>query len=421
MNVHELSRQTKASWRTASLNELGQLYCGQSPASSTVNTNGQGTVYVSGPEQWDGHKIRQDKWTNDPKRVVPDGCIFITVKGAGVGKIFPGISCAIGRDVYAFKPKAKLSAKFIEHAIRFSVQDVLRHAVGDIPGLSKAHILQHEIGLPEPQEQERIVAEIEKQFSRLDEAVVNLKRVKANLKRYRASVLKAAVEGQVVPIKDRQTIKIGEIADLVTKGSSPNWQGFNYTDSGVVFVRSQNVGWGSLDLSDVAYLPPAFNEKERKSVLKTGDVLLNIVGASIGRAALATPDIEGGNVNQAVAVIRLNQERMLAKYLMLNLLSPGTQAAIHAEKVDVARANVSLSDIKEFVVLAPTLREQKAIIAEVERRLSVVEKLEAAVEANLTRADRLRQTILTSAFSLRRPLARTASPDRPGIMMVTET
>ena len=59
--------------------------------------------------------------------------------------------------------------------------------------------------------------------------------------------------------------------------------------------------------------------------MKTGDVLLNIVGASIGRVALATPDVEGGNVNQAVAVIRLNQERMLPKYLMLNLLSPGTE------------------------------------------------------------------------------------------------
>ena len=42
-----------------------------------------------------------------------------------------------------------------------------------------------------------IVAEIEKQFSRLDEAVANLKRVKANLKRYKASVLKAAVEGKL--------------------------------------------------------------------------------------------------------------------------------------------------------------------------------------------------------------------------------
>ena len=42
-----------------------------------------------------------------------------------------------------------------------------------------------------------IVAEIEKQFSRLDEAVTNLKRVKANLKRYKAAVLKAAVEGKL--------------------------------------------------------------------------------------------------------------------------------------------------------------------------------------------------------------------------------
>jgi restriction endonuclease S subunit len=271
--------------------------------------------------------------------------------------------------------------------------------VGDIPGLSKAHILQHEIGLPAPQEQERIVAEIEKQFSRLDEAVANLKRVKANLKRYKASVLKAAVEGALVPIKNRQTAKIGEVADLVTKGSSPNWQGFTYAESGVVFVRSQNVGWGNLDLSDVAHLPPAFNEKERKSVLRTGDVLLNIVGASIGRTAVATSEIEGGNVNQAVAVIRLNKERMLPKYLMLNLLSPGTQAAIHTEKVDVARANVSLSDIKDFSVLFPSLTEQGIMVAEVERRLSVIEELKAAVEANFIRADRLRQSILSQAFS----------------------
>src|SRR5207302_1207993 len=98
----------------------------------------------------------------------------------------------------------------------------------------------------------------------------------------------------------------------------------------------------------------------------------------IGRAAVATREIEGGNVNQAVAVIRLNQERMLPKYLMLNLLSPGTQAAIHAEKVDVARANVSLSDIKEFSILFPAIAEQRQIVAEVERHLSVIEELEAA-------------------------------------------
>jgi type I restriction enzyme S subunit len=251
---------------------------------------------------------------------------------------------------------------------------------------------------PEPQ-QDRIVAEIEKQFSRLDEAVASLKRVKANLKRYKAAVLKAAVEGKLVPIQNGQTRKIGEVAEIVTKGSSPNWQGFDYSENGIVFVRSQNVGWGDLDLSDVAHLPAEFNKKERKSVLKAGDVLLNIVGASIGRAAVATVEIEGGNVNQAVAVIRLNPKYMLPMFLVLHLLSPTAQAAIYAEKVDVARANVSLGDIKEFLVPLPSLAEQESIVAEVERRLSVIEELDAAVEANLNRADRLRQRILQDAFS----------------------
>ncbi len=102
-------------------------------------------------------------------------------------------------------------------------------------------------------------------------------------------------------------MKIGEVAGLVTKGSSPNWQGFPYIDTGVVFVRSQNVGWGNLDLTDVAHLPLTFNEKERKSVLRTGDVLLEHCGCVYSAEPPSrTSDIQGGNVNQAVAVIRLD-------------------------------------------------------------------------------------------------------------------
>ncbi|MBN8765504.1 MAG: restriction endonuclease subunit S [Thiobacillus sp.] len=64
--------------------------------------------------------------------------------------------------------------------------------------LSSKSIAEIPLPLPPMDQQKRIVAEIEKQFSRLDEAVANLKRVKANLKRYKAAVLKAAVEGRLV-------------------------------------------------------------------------------------------------------------------------------------------------------------------------------------------------------------------------------
>lgn len=184
-------------WPKVPLGELGMLLSGQSPSSAMVNGEGRGTLYVSGPEQWDGHKVHADKWTTEPKRIAPSGSIFITVKGAGVGKIFRGIEAAIGRDIYAFVPDKRMSPRYVEHALRYSVQGVLRHAAGDIPGLSRKHILEHKIPVPPCNVQEELVAEIDKQFSRLDEAVENLKRVEVKLKHYRAAVLKAAVEGKL--------------------------------------------------------------------------------------------------------------------------------------------------------------------------------------------------------------------------------
>ena len=166
-----------------------------------------------------------------------------------------------------------------------------------------------------------------------------------------------------------------------------------------MFVRSENVRWGYLDLRDIAHLPVSFNEKEKKSVLRAGDVLLNLVGASIGRAAVATDDVHGGNTNQAVAVIRTLLKRPLNHFAVLWLISAEAQRLIHAEKVDVARANFSLEDTRVLPIPLPPLAEQQRIVAEVERRLSVMEELESLVSADLKRASRLRQSILNRAFS----------------------
>ncbi len=403
MSVHELSHETKGSWRIASLSELGQLYCGQSPASSTVNTNGLGTLYVSGPEQWDGHKIRQDKWTNDPKRLVPDGCVFITVKGAGVGKIFPGISCAIGRDVYAFKPKAELSAKFVEHAIRFTVQDVLRHAVGDIPGLSKAHILQHEIGIPEPQEQERIVAELEKQFSRLDEAVANLKRVKANLKRYKASLLKAAVEGKISSIDAVKWTRtnLGAVLTAIEAGKSFKCEERMPDKHEIGVVKVSAVTWGR------------YNEEESKTCLDPGRIETRYFVKPRDFLFSRANTIQF--VGACVIAQRVTRKIMLSdKILRLqfsNHVVP--QWVLYWLRSDIGRKeiqrlstgnqesmrNIGQDRIRQIAFAIPSLDEQHQIVAEVERRLSVIEELEVSVEANLTRADRLRQSILSQAFS----------------------
>lgn len=292
--------------------------------------------------------------------------------------------------------------RFLRLAINQNLNDYIRAAHG---GAGLAHITKgkfeaSEILCPPLPEQRRVVAEIETQWAKLDAGVTALKRVQANLKRYRAAVLKAACEGCIIDARTTlsELRPLGELVSLVTKGSSPNWQGFEYCDAGIVFVRSQNVGWGNLNLNDVARLPAAFNAKEKKSVIRTGDVLLNIVGASIGRAAVASPEIDGGNVNQAVAVIRPRLDLLDPQFLKIYLLSDRAQSLIHSQKVDVARANFSLEQIRNIPVPLPPLAEQTRIVAEVERRLSVIDQLETLVATNLARATRLRQAVLQQAF-----------------------
>src|SRR4051812_31241156 len=108
-----MNEELPEGWVTAPMSALGRLHCGQSPPAARVNRDGDGTPYVSGPDQWKFGRLVLDKWTTDPRRVVPDGCIFVTVKGAGVGTTFPGVGCAIGRDIYAFEPFPGLNRDYI--------------------------------------------------------------------------------------------------------------------------------------------------------------------------------------------------------------------------------------------------------------------------------------------------------------------
>jgi type I restriction enzyme S subunit len=156
-----------------------------------------------------------------------------------------------------------------------------------------------------------------------------------------------------------QVVRLGTRARLITKGSSPKWQGFNYSADGIPFVRAQNVGWGSLELADMAYLPVEFNAKEKKSVLQTNDMLVTIAG-TIGRVALATEQVQGGNVNQAVAVVRLDGT-CLPSFMMSFLLTEAGQTQLRGRAKEVVQANVSLEDIKHLWVPMPSVEEQGAI------------------------------------------------------------
>lgn len=232
----------------------------------------------------------------------------------------------------------------------------------------------------------------------MDKGIENLKTAQQQLKVYRQAVLKWAFEGKLTNC-ELKIAKLGDHTDLITKGASPRWQGFNYIDdqNQLLFVTSENIRENYVDVSKPKYLSLEINKILKRSMLKKDDVLFNLVGASIGRAAIFGLD-KIANVNQAVAIIRL-KESIYNKYLSLFLNAEVARQKYLEKIVDVARANLSLTDVANIQIPLPLKKEvQYTIVAEIESRLSVCDKIEEGIEHSLRQAESLRQSILKKAF-----------------------
>ena len=168
-------------------------------------------------------------------------------------------------------------------------------------------------------------------------------------------------------------VRMGDLAQLITKGSSPKWQGIRYVERGLLFVTSENVGVNALLLDNKKYVEERFTQLSPRSQLMKGDLLTNIVGASIGRTAVYNLD-EPANINQAVCIIRLI-DRELIRYILMYLNSTAAYNIMMSDKVDTARANISLTNICNFIVPLPPLAEQKRIVAQLEEILPLCDRL----------------------------------------------
>ena len=194
--------------------------------------------------------------------------------------------------------------------------------------------------------------------------------------------------------KNLPLVPLGELATRVTKGESPGWQGFQYQDTGPLFVTSENVRWGTIDLSEPKHIPVEFHQKLERSALKPHDILINLVGASTGRSCIVPPDLGEANVNQAVAVVTCDS-RLLPDYLASLLLTPAAQARLQGGKVGAARANLSLIDVRHLPVLLPNIGDQQRFVAMRNQATSIFENRAAAKE-NISK---LFATMLHRAFA----------------------
>jgi type I restriction enzyme, S subunit len=216
-------------------------------------------------------------------------------------------------------------------------------------------------------------------------------------------------EKPLLPIEDKDKpfelpygwawCRLNKLTEVITKGSSPKWQGVQYVEEnegGILFVTSENVGSYKLLLDKRKYVELKFNEIEPRSILKRNDILMNIVGGSIGRTAIYDID-DLANINQAVTIIRLLHDCNYGYFLHF-FNSPVCISYMYDKQVDNARPNLSMGSIAKFIMPLPPLEEQKAIVEKVNSLMALCDELAQEIDNSQTQIEQLMHSCLREVF-----------------------
>jgi len=395
------------------------------------------------------------------KYLIREGDLLISRTGSiGVNYLVSNPEPAVFASyLIRFRPKKTVSTKYLRYFLQsptywraiaagkegIAVQNVNATMLSKIP-----------VPVAPDSEQLEIVAEIEKQFSRLDEAVANLQRVKANLKRYKASVLKDAVEGRLVPTeaelarREGRSFETGEqllqriletrrvewrgkrnyreavgpeVTDLpeVPQGwawASPdqlsasepyslaigpfgsNLKVSDYTTEGVPLVFVRNIRAVSFGGPETVYVTPDKAQELKAHIVEAGDILVTKMGAPPGDVCVYPATRPPAVITADCIKLRLTGEQFSTAFFAYAIESKLVQSQIQGITKGVAQLKVSLGNFSSIGFPLPPVAEQRRVLAEIDRRLSTVLSVKSEVDANLRRAQALRNSVLKRQFNL---------------------
>lgn len=167
-------------------------------------------------------------------------------------------------------------------------------------------------------------------------------------------------------------VHLSDIAELITKGTTPTTLGYDFQSGGINFLKIECFDEnGSYLKEKVAYISEECNNKLKRSQLKKGDILFSIAGA-IGRVAIVTEEMLPANTNQALAIIRITNDNIYLPYIKLILTSPIIKKQFEKKKQGVAQLNLSLKDIGDLEIPLIEKEQQIEIVKLFSKNLSVI-------------------------------------------------
>ena len=268
----------------------------------------------------------------------------------------------------------------------------------NISNISSDTILSCSIPMPPLAEQKRIVKKIEGLFTVIDKNIKQLEQTQQALIQYRQSVLQQAFSGKLHKTTNWKDRCFSDLCTYIQRGKSPKY----IMQSVLPVINQRCIRWNELQLQYLKFIDPAqFSSWTSERHLQPMDILWNSTGTgTIGRAYLYKgTELSDAVVDSHVTILRVNAKEVYARFLFLYIQSPLVQNRI--EKIQSGSTNqveLARKEIQAITIPLPSLPEQKAIVAKIEKAFACADKAQAAISAALQQAKQLKQSILKRAF-----------------------
>jgi type I restriction enzyme, S subunit len=319
----------------------------------------------------------------------------------------PDINRAIVKaDCFRLRPYKGISASYLAYIL--SAPQIRNRASTEIAGVGRPRLNLRKVStlaipVPPSAEQDRIVAAIEEQFSRLDVGVAALERARQNLKRLRdllplmllAGIDFARIEDKPVDDSLRRWVSLAEVSEQVVDcdHSTPK-----FLLEGMPCIDTTCISPGVIHRDKLRYVDPiTYKSRVHRLVPQRGDLVFAREG-TVGTAVVVPTDLHPC-LGQRVMLFRPDQDKADSDYLCFIINSQVVKRQYRTLLLGTTVPHINVRDAKALRIPLPELAVQRAVVAEADRIGSVLNAVECAVELIAARSSSLRSSVLSAAFS----------------------
>jgi len=159
-----------------------------------------------------------------------------------------------------------------------------------------------------------------------------------------------------------ETVKLGDICSVITKGTTPSNIGEAFTESGINYIRSEMLTSAKFISGEFLHISEETHNKLKRSQLQANDILFSMAGVYLGKTAILRPEDVPANTNQAVALIRIDEAKANPEYVYYSLNIPQTVKLANKIQSQSAQPNINLKQIGNLEIPLPTFEKQEIIV-----------------------------------------------------------